>query len=273
MYTIGQFSKLGKVSTKTLRYYDDIDLLKPDFVDQNSQYRYYSHEQVRQLLFIAELKEYGLRLEEIKIIIDKQDACLLKSFLEKKIDEIEEQILRSTNLKDVICNKIINIENGGKIMDEKKPMCVELKTIEPMLVISRRAITSMSNISGLIGKVFEDIYHMKLQPAGPLMMFYHDQKGEFDIENADCEACMPISFTAETANTENIKQLPEVLVAAATYVGVYSKIGEAYSEVLKWIDENGYTPVAAPFDVYLKGPRDTPNPEEFVTEVCFPVGK
>lgn len=42
MYTIGDFSRIGKVSTKMLRYYDKIELLKPDYTNPNNGYRYYS---------------------------------------------------------------------------------------------------------------------------------------------------------------------------------------------------------------------------------------
>lgn len=46
MFKIGDFSMLSKVPVKTLRYYDQIDLLKPQQIDQDSGYRYYSAEQL-----------------------------------------------------------------------------------------------------------------------------------------------------------------------------------------------------------------------------------
>jgi hypothetical protein len=41
MLTIGEFSKICRVSPKTLRYYDQIGLLKPSQVSSDSGYRYY----------------------------------------------------------------------------------------------------------------------------------------------------------------------------------------------------------------------------------------
>ena len=40
MLRIGEFSKLAKISIKTLRYYDKIGLLKPTMIDSATQYRY-----------------------------------------------------------------------------------------------------------------------------------------------------------------------------------------------------------------------------------------
>ena len=39
MYRIGEFSKIGKVTVKTLRYYDEVGLLKPETVNQDTGYR------------------------------------------------------------------------------------------------------------------------------------------------------------------------------------------------------------------------------------------
>lgn len=271
MYTIGQFSKIGMVSTKTLRYYDEIDLLKPAYVDKDSQYRYYSEEQVFRIILISELKEYGLRLEQIKVVIDKQDIDLLKKFLKKKVNEIEMEVEKNLKLKDFIEKKIEKIQLGGNIMELNKELKVELKEIKPLVVMSRRAITSMNDVSTVIGKVFEDIFKMKLQPAGPVMTVYYDK--EFNVEHTDLEICVPINSSINTGKSDKIKEFEGGIHACCTFVGPYSKLGEAYAKVMKWIEENGYTYTGAPFDIYLTGPGNVTNPEEFVTEVCFPVSK
>jgi hypothetical protein len=61
MYTIGEFARIGNVSRKTLRYYDEIGLLHPARVDEANRYRYYSDDQVEVILTISELKGLGLR--------------------------------------------------------------------------------------------------------------------------------------------------------------------------------------------------------------------
>lgn len=46
MYRIGMFSKINKVTVKTLRYYDEVGLLIPAYVDEENGYRYYTSEQL-----------------------------------------------------------------------------------------------------------------------------------------------------------------------------------------------------------------------------------
>jgi hypothetical protein len=64
MLKIGDFSRLSQVSVKTLRYYDEVALLKPTQVDEVSGYRYYSMAQLRQLHRILALRDLGFSLDQ-----------------------------------------------------------------------------------------------------------------------------------------------------------------------------------------------------------------
>ena len=65
MIKIGEFSKMNKVTVKTLRYYDEIGLLSPSHVDEATGYRYYSGSQRMRLQRILALKQIGFSLHEI----------------------------------------------------------------------------------------------------------------------------------------------------------------------------------------------------------------
>ena len=49
MYKIGDFSRKVSVPVKTLRYYDEINLFKPSYIDDFTGYRYYTDEQIEQI--------------------------------------------------------------------------------------------------------------------------------------------------------------------------------------------------------------------------------
>ena len=55
-YAIGEVAALSGISAKTLRYYDDIKLLSPEYRDTKSNYRYYSDQQIVTLLIIKKLR-------------------------------------------------------------------------------------------------------------------------------------------------------------------------------------------------------------------------
>jgi DNA-binding transcriptional MerR regulator len=65
-YRIGTFADMGGVSVKTLRFYDQIGLLRPARVDPRTLYRFYLPEQLTELAAIIELKDAGASLTEIR---------------------------------------------------------------------------------------------------------------------------------------------------------------------------------------------------------------
>ena len=73
MYSIGDFSKINRVTPKTLRHYDRIGLLKPDRVDDWTGYRYYSGSQLPRMRRILRLKALGLSLEEIRSAVGENE--------------------------------------------------------------------------------------------------------------------------------------------------------------------------------------------------------
>ncbi|MHA4990633.1 flavocytochrome c [Cetobacterium somerae] len=95
LYLIGEISKITGLSNKTLRYYDENNILKPDYVDPNNGYRYYSEYQILKLQNIITLKDNGFSLEEIKNRFDQSGSREINSFFDvykKKIEDIDIQI-------------------------------------------------------------------------------------------------------------------------------------------------------------------------------------
>ncbi len=68
MIKIKEFSKICNCSIYTLRYYDEIGLLKPKYVDSSSNYRYYDLKQLDHYLEIKEFQAMGFKNKEIKKI-------------------------------------------------------------------------------------------------------------------------------------------------------------------------------------------------------------
>lgn len=96
-YTINNLSKMAGISTRTLRYYDEIDLLKPQRISSN-KYRIYGEKEVDLLQKILFYREIGMPLYDIKKIIlsPEYDA---KKELEKHLEDL---ILKQKHLNKLI---------------------------------------------------------------------------------------------------------------------------------------------------------------------------
>lgn len=86
MISIGEFSKICHVTTRTLRHYDEIGLLKPMYTNDENNYRFYDVSQIRKMLLINKLKRYSFSLGEIKeMIYDKNPNYIIGKLSDKKM--------------------------------------------------------------------------------------------------------------------------------------------------------------------------------------------
>lgn len=88
-YRIGEFSSMTGLSIRTLRYYDEIDLLTPAEIDLFTGYRYYSEEQLKDVKTIEVLKEVGFSLEEIKNTWNQLNNRIMLQKKKELLDSIE----------------------------------------------------------------------------------------------------------------------------------------------------------------------------------------
>jgi effector-binding domain-containing protein len=63
----------------------------------------------------------------------------------------------------------------------------------------------------------------------------------------------------------------EVKAASCIIKSCYDQMGETYATVALWIKANGYKMNELMFNIYHVSPAQTQNPDEYVTEACFPI--
>lgn len=128
MYKIGDFSKEADIPIKTLRYYDEIDLLKPSYQDYFTGYRYYEDNQIYKIRKIKKLKELDLSLKEIKNYLETNNINILlnkERELKMKIEAIENYVneeiyeIKEGNYDDYI--------KWNGLKESEKPIALELR--------------------------------------------------------------------------------------------------------------------------------------------------
>ncbi|MCL6613623.1 MAG: MerR family transcriptional regulator [Firmicutes bacterium] len=268
MIKIGDFSKLSLVSIKTLRYYDELGLFKPIRVDESTGYRYYSAEQLPRLYRILALKDLGLNLDQIAALLKEEPSAeQIRGMLRLKKLEVEDRLAEERMRLRRVEALLEQIEREGRM-----PMYeVVLKKIPAQRVAAvRRILPNYGLIGGLFGELFGPLMG-RARFAGPPLGIYHDQ--EFKEENVDVEVAVPVEGGVPSDAPAQIRELAGGEMACAVYQGPYERIGEAYNAVMAWLEPNGYHIAGPVREVYLRGPGDTQNPEEYVTEIQVPVEK
>lgn len=113
--TIKEFSKLCGCNPQTLRYYDRENLLKPVKVDEWSGYRFYEEEQAITFVKIKNLQKARFSIEEIRGLLNKDDAEIYYAF-EAKIAEEEKILQEIKNIQKTYQTEIINMKNKIKTL-------------------------------------------------------------------------------------------------------------------------------------------------------------
>jgi DNA-binding transcriptional MerR regulator len=116
-YTVKQLADLAGVTRRTLHYYDEVGLLKP-VVQGANRYRYYDGEALLRLQQILFYREMGLRLAEIREILDHPDFDVVLALQAHK-DELHIRVERLNRLISTV-DKTINHLTGGRIMSKKE---------------------------------------------------------------------------------------------------------------------------------------------------------
>lgn len=88
MYRIGEFARIVDISVRTLRYYDECGVLKPNEIDKFTGYRYYNDKNIAECELIKLLKYVDFTLDEIIVYKDNLNDDAIK----KKQKELEEMI-------------------------------------------------------------------------------------------------------------------------------------------------------------------------------------
>ncbi|OAB38467.1 MerR family transcriptional regulator [Paenibacillus glacialis] len=273
MLSIGEFSKICEVSTKTLRYYDEIGLINPDEINPENGYRYYSIRQLKKMLFINRLKSYHFSLEEIKAVLEWEEDLseeMLSAALHRKRREIEEKLNAFEYTIQQMSNDILNLEKGTPIMSYLDMIEVQLVETQPMNILYMRQMMSSDDYAQGYGKYFSKLYKKiateKLTLFGTPMTIYHSP--EYNPAGNDTEFAIPIEETVK-----GTRDLPGGLCAKSVLKGLYSELTSVYAKLREWVEDEGYELVNSPYEVYVTNPNQATVPENVVTEVYFPVKK
>ncbi|MBI1256158.1 MAG: MerR family transcriptional regulator [Chloroflexi bacterium] len=275
MLKIGEFSRLSQVPVKTLRYYDEIDLFKPSQIDPFTDYRYYTLDQLPRIHSIMALKELGLSLEEIALLLQADlPPEQIRGMYRLKHAEVEQRIREEQTRLAKIEFRLRQIEMEGQM----RSVDIVIKRIEPFYALTMRRKFLNRQEREFVGHAIEKAdYAGKIQwdQASPIEILYED---EFHGEYTDSEITIPVDSTHTPtvslgeAGTFILREIPAI-ETAATYIhqGDYPSLNEKYLFLQRWAVENGYKLSGTWRFVYHRGPMHHVDPFDYLTELQHPI--
>ncbi|NBK91187.1 MerR family transcriptional regulator [bacterium 1XD21-13] len=272
MLSIGEFSNICKVSTKTLRYYAEIGLLEPSEVNPENGYRYYAIEQLEKMLFINRLKAYSFSLDEIKAILrseEIQEDHLYLSLIRKK-KEIEKQVRDYSQILAQLEGDIGVIEQGRSMMSYLEDIDVQLADVPDMYLLYIRKMVQAEDYPAEYSKCYERLFKRiaadKLTMSGAPMVLFHSAK--YSLSGLDTEFALPVQ-----EYVTGTRDFCPGLCLKTVVRGAYSQLPSVYAKQIEWAEKERYQCTNALFEVYVTDPSQVENEQDNITEVYYPVKK
>lgn len=252
MFTIGEFARLGGISIRMLRHYDEIGLLRPARVDPVTGYRGYTIAQLRDLNRIVALRGLGFSLADVRRLLSGITAAELRGMLLLRRAELEGQIDASRASLTRVEARLRAIEREDELADD-----VVLKTAPAQRLLAvERPIPGFGpgNIAPVLNPAYDELVavvaDLGLSPDRVYLSCY-------DVD-ADRSITMfvgtpvPDSVTA-APEPAHIVVLPGAEVASCVRQGTAREVWpRIVHDVMAWIEEHGYEHVGPGRDFYLE---------------------
>jgi DNA-binding transcriptional MerR regulator len=279
MFRIGDFSQLGQVSIRTLRLYDEMGLLKPAAVDDFTDYRYYSLEQLPRLNRIVALKDLGFSLKEVAEFVEENVSLgELRKMLGRKQDEVTQKLHEEQARLHRLEARLKQIELEGAPLDYD----VTIKKVPATTVFSKRNfVPNLEDMDKYCTRFYQELYEVieaqKLTVIASEFTLFHLR--EYVTENVDVEVCVVLDSESlgrlelPSDDSFTVRKLQGYkTVASIVYNGLYRELDGPARAITLWVGMNGYHSVGAAREVHLSGPIvETGKEKAVVIELQVPV--
>lgn len=266
LLTIGEIARLFHMNIRTLRYYDELGILKPEYVNPDTNYRYYSTNQFERLNTIKYLRALDVPLEKISNFFDEKDVnTILDIFMEQRENVLKKQ-KQLAQIEKKITNRIEQIETAlsatygqviVKYLPQRKIVLLEKNfTLADDLELLIRDLSKEHCLDDAIflGKVGVSISQRDLI------------KGQFTHFSS-------IFVVAEAEddfkNKDNV--LWEGSYATVQYQGTHDEASLYYTLLLNYIKDSGFQIKGDSVEITVIDTGITNDCNKFVTELQIPL--
>jgi DNA-binding transcriptional MerR regulator/effector-binding domain-containing protein len=274
MFSIGEFARLGSVSVRTLRHYDEIGLLHPAKVDPNTGYRSYAADQLGQLNRIMALKDLGFSLEQTRKLISGITLEELRGMLALRRAQLEQEL-------DEYVTRLRGVEARLRYIEGENAMPADDITVKKVPEMGVVAIAGPArgynpiHVVPVVNRArvqFDELdIAGRAKVNGPFMVFFEDNEPADD--DITVFLALPVAEPPppELPPPARYLVLPAIEAATAVRNGKASSIYPAvYHDLVHWCSANGYQTSGPGRDIWIHEIDDVSQVEEQVFETQLP---
>ncbi len=269
LFSIGEVSKLFHISVSSLRHYENVGLIHPEYTSPDTGYRYYGTEQFEVLNTIRYLRALDIPLAEIEDFLKNRDISNIEEKLiqqkkivlekQKELKRVEQKISHRLNSLSEAQNMPLDTVSlvqlpAKRIVWVDAPL--KIKDSQDMEASIRKLDQSRTEAVVFLGKV------------GLGISAEHLQKAEY----AKYDGIFLILDDEDIYDGETIT-VAETLCVRLCFRGSHAEAPEQYKKLLDYINKHQMQIVGFSREITLIDYGITNDPEKFVIEICIPVSE
>ncbi len=267
-YSIGELSRICRLSKKALRLYDSIGILSSQRNDGNN-YRMYTHDDLLMVLILKYYKQMGFRLEEMKAFLSEgaeRAIPFMRHSFEKKLNELRceqteirrrEQCVR--DWQALLAEAELVLESG--VRD------ISIKYLEPQELLCMEQDFDGDIKSSIINIPFSDYVESTGNAiTGPV--FHRFSSTVSRMEKKSQKILVMQDFLRPGGEGEKIC-FGGCLAATCYHIGDFAGIPDSYANILEWATRHGYELEDSCCERYVSDYWTGSNPDFHVAELMI----
>ena len=265
LLSIGDFSRMTFLSVKALRHYHEVGLLPPAEIDADTGYRRYEVGQVPTAQAIRRLRELGMPVDEVRVVIDAPDVDARNTAISAHLRRMEGELDRTR----------ATVKSLRMLLDQSLPpeIAVEYRVVGPAETLAMSAEVSSAEMFDWLAAALDELrsalQRSGVRRAGPDAALYSSEL--LEEEFGEIIAVIPVESTARPAVGIEKLLLPRVEYAVAVHAGSVDDIDRTYAALGTVVAERAIGVQGPIREDYVIGALDTPDETEHRTQISWPV--
>ena len=261
---MGEFSRMTHLSVKTLRHYHQVGLLEPAQVNPETGYRYYAAEQVPQAQVIRRLRDLEMPVPEVKAVLAAPDVSIRNAVISAHLDRLETELDRIHNAVNSLRSILETPESA---------VAIEHRTIRPMAALGVAEMADRNDVfawwQGALGELRGVVRAQGLEVTGPSGGLYTSEL--FQHGRGEATVFIPIDGEPRPIGRVTPVVVPEAELAVLTHRGSLEDVDISYGQLGSYVTTHEISIEGPLREYYLVDAHDVVDPDQWVTEICWPV--
>lgn len=267
LFQIGEVSKLFHISISTLRYYDKIGIVRPEYIDADTGYRYYGTTQFERLNTIRYLRALDMPLEEIAAFLQSRDVAKIQKLLQKQQEDVKKRQRELAVIQRKIKKRLDQIQDA---------LASELEVIKMIRTPARRIASIKKK---LLPQDYQGLEYSirQLEEAENDTVIFLGKVGvgisegmllRGEIRSYDM---VFLILDEEDDFKGATRRLPEETCVSIRFRGRHEHAPDYYERLLRYMDQHGYQISGFSKEITMIDYGLTNDTTKFVTEIQIPV--